>query len=60
MDYSDVIKHFDGVTAAAQQLGMTRAGIYYWQKHPIPYPRQLHIQQVTRGKLKAKANGSAK
>ena len=57
MRYDDIVKHFGGVTQAAKALGMTRQGVYNWRTQPIPYPRQLLIQQVSRGRLKA-TNGA--
>lgn len=57
MRYDDIIKHFGGVTQAAKALGMTRQAVYNWRTQPIPYPRQLLIQQVSRGRLKA-TNGA--
>ena len=57
MKYKDIIRHFGGVSQTARALGMTRQGVYNWRTQPIPYPRQLHIQQASRGKLKA-TNGA--
>jgi hypothetical protein len=54
MNYSDVVKHYGGVSQAAKQLSRTRPGIYYWRDNGIPYPTQLYIQELTHGKLKAK------
>lgn len=51
--YEDVCKHFGTAAAAARKLGLTRAAISLWQKKGIPLHRQLHIQEKTRGKLKA-------
>ncbi len=54
MTYTQLIKHFGGVAAAARKIGMTRQCLYEWKKRgAIPYPRQLYIQEVSGGKLRA-------
>lgn len=53
MNHSQVCEHFGSASKAAEKLGVTRAAISLWKKHGIPHSRQLHIQEKTRGKLKA-------
>lgn len=54
MTYAQLIKHFQGVGNAAKAIGMTRQCLYEWKMQgKIPYPRQLYIQEVSGGKLKA-------
>ncbi len=59
MKYPEVIKHFGNISATARALSMSRPGVRRWKKAVIPYPRQLHIQEASGGKLKAK-NGNSK
>ena len=54
MNPQELIAHFGTQAAAARALGLTWAAIYLWQKRgSIPYLRQLQIEQVTAGALKA-------
>lgn len=53
MTHEEVCKHFGSAAEAARKLGINRAAISLWKKNGIPYSRQLHIQEKTRGKLKA-------
>lgn len=50
----DVVKHFGGIVAAADALGVTRQAIYMWLKRRrIPAQRAYQVQVVTGGALKA-------
>jgi len=53
MTFKQLVKHFGGVAQAARAIGMTRMGLYLWRNRPIPYPKQLLIQEVSEGQLKA-------
>lgn len=53
MTYDDVIKHFGTQTKAAEALGLSQSSISDWKRVGITHLRQLHIEAVTRGKLKA-------
>lgn len=54
MNYSDVIKHFGGVQALADALGIKKQAIYQWGG-VIPRLRQFEIEALTEGKFKAQA-----
>lgn len=53
MTVGQVIKYFGTGAEAARKLGMTRAIVTIWRTRGIPYSRQLHIEKITGGKLKA-------
>lgn len=53
MTYDDVIKHFGTQTKAADALGLSQPSVSEWQQRGIPFLRQLHIEKLTKGKLKA-------
>ena len=53
MTYDQVIKHFGGVSAAANALGVTRSAVSQWRKDGITHPRQCAIELATKGALKA-------
>jgi hypothetical protein len=51
MKKHDAIKHFGGVTSLARALHVNRTAIYQWKS--IPLMRQLQIERLTHGVLKA-------
>lgn len=53
MKFQDLVKHFGTQAAAAKRLGVSPPALVKWKKEGIPPLRQLHIQHVTRGRLKA-------
>jgi len=54
MTIEKVIKFFGSKSAACASIGLTRSAFTNWEKIGyIPYPRQLEIEIVTKGKLKA-------
>lgn len=53
MTYDDVIKFFGTQSAAAAALGLHQSSISDWKRDGITNLRQLHIEAVTKGKLKA-------
>jgi DNA-binding transcriptional regulator YdaS (Cro superfamily) len=54
MTVSEVIKHFGGVGATARALDIKQPSVSKWRRNKsIPWMRQLHIERVTKGKLKA-------
>ena len=46
------IKHYGTQQKLADALGMSQASVSEWGEYP-PALRQLQLQQITRGKLKA-------
>lgn len=52
MRTADVLEHFKTQKAVAQALGIKQPSVALWGEYP-PDARQLQIQKVTRGKLKA-------
>lgn len=54
MKTQDAIEHFGGIPELAAALGVTIPAIYQWKETP-PGGRQLQIERVTKGKLKADA-----
>ena len=53
MDYQSVIKHFGGATAAARAINISRAAVHLWNGGRIPLDRQIQIEEVTNGALRA-------
>ena len=52
MKKSDVLAHFGGVIATAKALGVTQPAVTQWTD-PLPELRQLEIEALTRGELRA-------
>jgi DNA-binding transcriptional regulator YdaS (Cro superfamily) len=52
MRTEDVIRYYRTQKAAADALGIRQSSVAEWGDYP-PAARQLQIQKVTRGKLKA-------
>lgn len=53
MTFIELIGHFGTVQKAAVALGKSRPTIYDWRDKGIPDERQLEIQKMTKGALKA-------
>lgn len=56
MTLDDALKHYDGsATRLADAIGYTVAAVSNWKDRGgvIPYVAQLHIQEATKGRLKA-------
>lgn len=53
MNYDQLIEHFGTQTAAAAALGVNQASVSDWKRNGIPHIRQLHVEHVTDGDLKA-------
>ena len=53
MTYTQVVKYFGGQAAAARALGIKPPSISQWKKSGITKLRQLHIERVTKGALRA-------
>ena len=59
MTLNQVYKYFGSVRAVFKHLDIARANWYYWEeKNGIPYDRQLELEKISKGKLKAKWNHS--
>lgn len=55
MRTSDAIEWFGGKAALAKALDLATPSVYEWGEFPPPL-RQIQIEKVTRGKLKAEAD----
>lgn len=55
MTSEQVFKHFKGKARAAVALGIKVPSVYGWGRYP-PKLRQLQVERITGGKLKAEAN----
>lgn len=56
MTVAEVIKFFGGVGATARALALKQPSVSKWRKNKqIPYLRQLDIEKVSKGKLRADA-----
>ncbi len=53
MTYSDLIKHFGSQGAVARAIGISQPSVCEWQDNGVPENRQLEIQKITGGTLKA-------
>lgn len=54
MKPNDVIRHFGTQVLTARALGMTQGSVSLWvRRGVVPYRRQLQIEQVTGGQLRA-------
>lgn len=52
MTFTDLVGHFGTVQKASAALGYSRQSIYDW-RDGVPERRQLEIQKLTKGALKA-------
>jgi DNA-binding transcriptional regulator YdaS (Cro superfamily) len=56
-----VINYYGTQTEAGRQLGLAQSTVAEWkQRGRIPYLRQLDIERVTKGKLKAESRPKGK
>lgn len=56
MKFEQVIKHFGSQLATAKALGTTQPNVSNWKSRgSIPHIRQLQIEHITKGKLKAQS-----
>lgn len=55
MTVQDLIKHFhtDNKAKLGRLVGVHRATVLNWLKYGIPYGRQLQIEKITQGELRA-------
>ena len=53
MNYDDIKAHFGTEKACAAALGIEQPSVNSWKKKGIPWMRQMQIQELTEGKLKA-------
>ena len=53
MTKTQVIEYFGGVTEAARALDLSQPSVSEWAEDKIPIIRQLQIEAVTGGKLRA-------
>ncbi|MGQ7956480.1 Cro/CI family transcriptional regulator [Pseudomonas sp. SP16.1] len=55
MKKSDVLAHFNGVSKVAAALGISPGAVSQWPDE-VPVLRQLQIQAITGGQLRASAD----
>jgi hypothetical protein len=55
MKTHDVIQHFGSKAAVAAAVGIAVPAVYSWREYPPPL-RQLQIEAITRGALKAESD----
>lgn len=60
MDYADLIRHFGSQAAVARALQLQQPSVFEWKKKGVPEKRQLEIEQLTGGDLKAHPRVRAK
>ncbi|MBK2258416.1 Cro/CI family transcriptional regulator [Francisella philomiragia] len=54
MTVNQVLKYFGNQNKTAKALGINRVAVVHWVKrNKVPAQRQLEIQKITKGKLKA-------
>ena len=53
MNYHDVLAFYKTQQAAADALGIEQASISKWQNKRVPHLRQLQLEKLTKGALKA-------
>lgn len=53
MTFDQVIKHFGTQAEAARVLKLSRQSINLWKSHGVPCTRQLQIEHITDGAIKA-------
>ena len=53
MTPQNLLDHYKKVPVIADSLGVTRATFYQWAKKGIPLERQIKIEVLTDGALKA-------
>ena len=55
MNKQEAVSHFGSQVLLAKALGMSQGSVSLWGEYPPPL-RQLQIQAITGGKLKAEAD----
>ena len=55
MRYSDLVDFYGSAAAAARAIGVQPPSVAEWKLNGIPALRQLHIEKLTKGRLKADA-----
>ena len=53
MTFDDVIRHFKSQGNVARALHLSQPSIHSWREKGVPHLRQLQLEALTRGKLKA-------
>jgi hypothetical protein len=61
MTPEEVYQYFGSAYAAAKAIGITKQSFSYWiEKRFIPFNRQIEIQKITKGKLRAREEDAKK
>lgn len=58
MTKTEAINYFNGTSKLAKTIGISYEAVRQWPEK-IPYLRQLHIEKLTNGVLKADADKKA-
>ena len=53
MEYTDLLSHYGSIAAIARAVNISRPSIHGWKARGIPPLRQVQIENLTEGKLKA-------
>jgi len=53
MTYDQLIRHFGSQASIARALNLSSPSVWEWQTNGIPDERQLELERLTDGKLKA-------
>lgn len=60
MNHDQITKFYGGGAKAAARIGVTRQTIHRWKTHGVPILKQLEIQRLSEGNLKADQRQVAK
>ena len=60
MKYEQVLKHWGSQAEIARKLGLRQPSVWGWQAKGIPALRQLQIERLTEGALRADKEVRAK
>lgn len=53
MTKTEILDHFGGAVATARALGITQPSVTHWDEDAVPALRQLEIERITCGALRA-------
>jgi DNA-binding transcriptional regulator YdaS (Cro superfamily) len=53
MSYDELVRHYGSMSEAARAIGLSRQTVHQWKRAGIPPVRQIQIEELTRGALRA-------